>query len=157
MKFNCDFVFVKNSFKIKNYGKCFSYGFFFFIPPPPPPLAMIQTHHLFQQKEIPTEGTVSTSLVQKTPFERQQQEVNQAVAFKRLFEDISSTEDSLHGYRSLWSIKRTNQTTRKIMMLSTLNRKVQGNIPNIKTTKTWIHFLRSTSQNHKKSQVNSFL
>lgn len=65
---------------------------------------MIQTHSLLRQKEIPIKDRVPTSVGQKTPFQRWQQEANKAEAWKRLFEDINSTEDSIQDYRSLYSI-----------------------------------------------------
>lgn len=55
---------------------------------------MIQTQSV--TAEIATEGRVSTSIVQKTPFQRWQQEAKKAKALKKLFEDINSTEDSIH-------------------------------------------------------------
>lgn len=106
MIFNCDFILVKNNFKTKN-QKMFLITFFLFffyflkfLPTSP----VIQTHNLLRHKEIPTEGRVSTSVVQKTPFQRWQQEANKAEALKRLLDDINSTEDSVHEYRSLCSI-----------------------------------------------------
>lgn len=114
MMFSCHFISVKYSFKSKNHEKCFLlfsfFSFFLFLPT----LPMNQTHSLLKQKEIATEGRVSTSVVKKAPFQRWQQEANKGEALKRLFKDINSTKDSVHEQNALL-YQHTSQITGKIM------------------------------------------
>lgn len=99
-----------------------TFFFFEFLKKCHPTSPVIQTHNLLMHKEIPTESRVSTSVVQKTPFQRWQKEANKAEALKKLFDDINSTEDSVHEYRSLYQYQIRLQEEECI--LSTLHREV---------------------------------